>query len=110
MRRFVLVVAVALAAASCNGAEGESRTRTAPSATEPGRPPSAAKPGTYAVCELTETFVDTSRPTTAAGGQGRAPTRTRVTVIGDPRVDGPFPLVLLAHDQTGQPSLFRRLT
>ncbi len=110
MRRFILVVAVALAAASCNGAEGESRTRTAPSATEPGRPPSAAKPGTYAVGELTETFVDTSRPTRAAGGQGGAPTRTLVTVIRYPRGDGPFPLIVLAHGQTGHPSKFSQLT
>ena len=109
MRRFALVVAVALVAASCNGAEGRSHSHAAPSATEPGKPPSATKPGTYAVGELTETFVDKSRPTRSAGGQGDEPTRTLVTVIRYPRGKGPFPLIVLAHGQTGNPSKFSQL-
>jgi dienelactone hydrolase len=110
MRRVVLVVAVALVAASCSKADGDSRSRAAPSATHATKPSSAATPGTYAVGELTETFVDASRPTQSADGQGDAPTRTLVTVIRYPQGDGPFPLIVLAHGQTGHPSKFTQLT
>jgi dienelactone hydrolase len=64
----------------------------------------------YAVGELTETFVDTSRKTESANGQGNAPTRTLVTVIRYPQGDGPFPLIVLAHGQTGNPNKFTQLT
>ena len=109
MRRGILVVAIALIAASCGGSDGEGKTRTGPSSTMRTLP-SAAKPGTYAVGELTETFVDTSRRTESASGQGNAPTRTLVTVIHYPQSDGPFPLIVLAHGQTGHPNKFSQLT
>jgi dienelactone hydrolase len=109
-RRGVLVVAIALVAASCRGSDGDDQSRTAASATQASKPPSAATPGTYAVGELTETFVDTSRPTEGAGGQGNIPTRTLVTVIRYPQGDGPFPLIVLAHGQTGHPNKFTQLT
>jgi dienelactone hydrolase len=105
-----LVVAIALVAASCGGSDGNSRTRTPASPTKPATPPSAAVPGTYGVAELTETFVDTSRPTQSAGGQGSAPTRTLATVIRYPLGEGPFPLIVLAHGQTGHPNKFSQLT
>jgi dienelactone hydrolase len=108
MRRGILVVAIALIAASCNGSGGDNRTRTPPSSTTR-KLPSAARPGTYNVAELTETFVDKSRPTESASGQGNAPTRTLVTVIRYPQNAGPFPLIILAHGQTGNPSKFREL-
>ena len=109
MRREILVVAIALIAASCSGSDGDNRTRTPhPSSTR--TPPSAAKPGTYAVGELTETFVDTSRKTESANGQGNAPARTLVTVIHYPQSDGPFPLIVLAHGRTGHPNKFSQLT
>jgi dienelactone hydrolase len=109
MRRGILIVAIALIAASCSGSDGDNRTRTPPSSTT-GTLPSAAKPGTYAVGELTDTFVDTSRTTESANGQGNAPTRTLVTVIHYPQSDGPFPLIVLAHGQTGHPNKFSQLT
>jgi dienelactone hydrolase len=109
MRRGILVVAIALIAASCSGSDGDNRTRTPPSTTTRTLP-SAAKPGMYAVGELTETFVDTSRGTVSANGQGNAPTRTLVTVIHYPQSDGPFPLIVLAHGQTGHPNKFSQLT
>jgi hypothetical protein len=71
MRRGILVVAFALTAASCSGFDEHNRTRNLPSSTTR-TPPSAAKPGMYAVGELTETFVDTSRGTESANGQGNA--------------------------------------
>src|SRR5215207_7135156 len=109
MRRGILVVAIVIIAASCNGSDGDNRTRTQPSSTARTLP-SAARPGTYGVAELTETFVDTSRPTESANGQGNAPTRTLVTVIHYPQSDGPFPLIVLAHGQTGHPNKFNQLT
>jgi dienelactone hydrolase len=109
MRRGILIVAIALIAASCSGSDGDNRTRTPPSSTTRTLP-SAAKPGTYAVGELTDTFVDTSRTTESANGQGNAPTRTLVTVIHYPQSDGPFPLIVLAHGQTGHPNKFSQLT
>jgi dienelactone hydrolase len=109
MRRGILVVAIALIAASCSGSDGDNRTRTSPSTTSPTLP-YAAKPGIYAVGELTETFVDTSRGTVSANGQGNSPTRTLVTVIHYPQSDGPFPLIILAHGQTGHPNKFSQLT
>lgn len=110
MRRGILVVAIVLIAASCDGSNGDRRARTAPSTSKPATLPSAAKPGTYGVADLTETFVDTSRPTQSAGGQGSAPTRTLVTQIRYPLGDGPFPLIILAHGQTGHPNKFSQLT
>ena len=109
MRRGILVVAIAVIAASCNGSDGDNRTRTRPSSTTRTLPP-AARPGTYNVAELTETFVDTSRRTESANGQGNAPTRTLVTVIRYPQGDGPFPLIVLAHGRTGNPNKFTQLT
>lgn len=109
MRRGILVVAIALIAASCSGSDGDNRTRTPPSSTTR-MLPSAAKPGMYAVGELTETFVDTSRRTESANGQGNAPTRTLVTAIRYPQGNGPFPLIVLAHGQTGNPNKFTQLT
>jgi dienelactone hydrolase len=108
-RRSVLVVAIALIAASCGGSGGDSRTRTPPSTANRTLPSSAA-PGTYGVAELTETFVDQARPTTNAGGQGDVPTRTLVTMIRHPQGEGPFPLIVLAHGQTGHPNKFNALT
>lgn len=108
MRRGVLVVAIALIAASCNASGGDNRTHT-PASSKKHTLPSAAPPGTYSVAELTETFVDTTRPTESASGQGNTPTRTLVTEIHYPRSDGPFPLIVLAHGQTGHPSKFSQL-
>jgi dienelactone hydrolase len=108
MRRGILVVAIALIAASCNGSDGDNRTRTPPSSATRTLP-SAARPGTYGVAELIETFVDTSRSTESANGQGNAPTRTLVTVIHYPQSQGPFPLIVLAHGQTGHPNKFSQL-
>jgi dienelactone hydrolase len=108
MRRGILVVAVALVAASCGGSDGDNRART-PSSDRTRTAPTASKPGTYEVAQLTETFVDTSRPTDTGGGEGNAPTRTLVTEIRYPQGDGPFPLIVLAHGQTGHPSKFNEL-
>ena len=108
MRRGILVVAIAVLAASCGGSDGDDRART-PSSDRPRATPTAATAGTYEVGQLTETFVDESRPTDSGSGEGNAPTRTLVTEILYPQGDGPFPLVVLAHGQTGHPSKFSQL-
>ncbi len=71
--------------------------------------PEPAEPGTYQVAQLTETFVDDSRPTEAPDPAASAPTRTLETTIVYPQVEGPFPLIVLAHGQTGHPSKFSEL-
>jgi dienelactone hydrolase len=108
MRRGILVVAIAVLAASCGGSDGDDQAR-APSSDRPRATPAAAKPGTYEVGQLTETFVDKSRPTDSGTREGNAPMRTLVTEIRYPQGDGPFPLVVLAHGQTGHPSKFSQL-
>ncbi|MGZ8766572.1 MAG: hypothetical protein ACXW2C_12870, partial [Acidimicrobiia bacterium] len=57
----------------------------------------------------TLTFVDPSRPTEDPGGGRSAPDRTRVTEVYVPRGKGPFPLVLLAHGNNGNPGKLLQL-
>jgi hypothetical protein len=66
MRRGIFVVAIALVVASCDGSDAD-KAQTPPPPETRAPPLSAAKPGTYSVAELTETF-DTSRPTEGAAG------------------------------------------
>jgi dienelactone hydrolase len=67
-------------------------------------------PGTYEVSQLTETFVDQSRRTEAPDPAASAPNRTLETLITYPKGEGPFPLIVLAHGQTGHPDKFMELT
>jgi dienelactone hydrolase len=106
----VVVVAVLVAAGACGDDDDGRSPSTRPSPADVDRLPSAAAPGRYEVGEVTETFVDDSRPTETPDGQGSAPTRTLVTTIHYPRGDGPFPLIVLAHGLTGHPSKFTELT
>ncbi len=53
---------------------------------------------------VTETFVDGSRPTAAAGAATpEQPDRTLVTHIAHPTTGGPYPLIVLSHGFTGHP-------
>ena len=52
---------------------------------------------------VTETFVDTSRPTAAGAETPARPDRTIVTRIAHPTSGGPYPLVVLSHGATGHP-------
>jgi dienelactone hydrolase len=52
---------------------------------------------------LTETFVDTSRPTAAGSETPAQPDRTIVTRIAHPASGGPYPLIVLSHGATGHP-------
>ena len=52
---------------------------------------------------VTETFVDTTRPTAAGVETPAEPDRTVVTRIAYPTDGGPYPLVVLSHGLTGHP-------
>ena len=79
----------------------------------------AASPGTAAttptaattepVRHETLTLVDPSRPTDDPGGTRGAPSRTLVTEVYVPRGKGPFPVVLLAHGNHGNPGKLSQL-
>src|SRR5688500_1866968 len=105
------LVALALLGTAC----GDDESDTNGSSGQPGPPAPAAdgsepaEPGTYAVTQITETFVDESRPTEAPDPAGNAPTRTLETTIVYPEEEGPFPLIVLAHGQTGHPSKLSQL-
>lgn len=113
VRRAAIFLTVALLAAvgACGDDDNDDGSSSAPPV--PGSveadPPTAAAPGTYPVAELTETYVDDSRPTETPDGQG-APSRTLVTTIVYPQGEGPFPLIVLAHGLTGNPDKFTELT
>ncbi|MGQ0804173.1 MAG: alpha/beta hydrolase family protein [Actinomycetota bacterium] len=112
MRRavIVLIVAVVAVVGAC-GDDDDGSSSVPPSAADVEADlPAAAAPGTYQVAELTETYVDDSRPTEPPDGQGRAPSRTLVTTIVYPQGEGPFPLIVLAHGLTGNPDKFTELT
>jgi dienelactone hydrolase len=92
------LAAGALAVAACGG--GSTDGDAAP---EADAAPTTAPAAPLEVDVVTETFVDTSRPT-AAGTQSPArPERTIVTRIAHPTDGGPYPLVVLAHGASGHP-------
>jgi dienelactone hydrolase len=68
----------------------------------------ATKP--HRVTHVTLTFVDSSRPTVdTAGGTRTADSRTIVTEIYIPSGKGPFPLVVMAHGNAGNPGKLTQL-
>ena len=59
---------------------------------------------------VTRTFVDSSRPTVdPAGGTRTADSRTLVTEIYIPSGRGPFPLIVMAHGNAGNPGKLTQL-
>jgi len=81
---------------------------TAASATIGTAPVTTAKASTEPAVPLdvevvTETFVDTSRPTAAGSQTPARKDRTIVTRIAHPTSGGPYPLIVLSHGATGHP-------
>lgn len=105
MRRCLaaVVALVVLGAVACGDGDGDGGSSPAEASDGTG-------PTTFDVGEVTERFVDTSRPTVSGDGTQLAPDRTLVTVIRYPEGDGPFPLVVLAHGNDGHPRKFVRLS
>jgi dienelactone hydrolase len=108
-RRTAVVVAGVVLAASCGGSDGDDRGDRERETPAPAESVVPGPPGTYQVAEVTETFVDESRPTVAPDGAVNEPSRTLVTTIVHPTTEGPFPLIVLAHGQTGHPSKVSQL-
>jgi dienelactone hydrolase len=98
-RSLYAVVALALLVpAACGGSSSDddsSADTTGSAAT------AAAEP--LEVDVVTETFVDTTRPTAAGAETPAEPDRTIVTRIAHPTDGGPYPLVVLSHGLTGHP-------
>lgn len=74
---------------------GSAPETTASATTEPAVP--------LGVDVVTETFVDTSRPTAAGSQTPAKKDRTIVTRIAHPTSGGPYPLIVLSHGATGHP-------
>src|SRR3954463_11081764 len=70
-------------------------------------PASAARGGEAKHVSLT--FVDRSRPQEDPTGARSAPVRTLVTEVYVPRGKGPFPLVMFAHGNAGNPGKLTQL-
>jgi dienelactone hydrolase len=84
--------------AACGGTSGDDGS--SPDATGS---PAAEAAAPLEVDVVTETFVDTTRPTVAGAETPAEPDRTIVTRIAYPTDGGPYPLVVLSHGLTGHP-------
>lgn len=104
-RLTVLAVAAAMVAGSCATAP----TGTAsPGAPTPTTTVTAGRPRT--VTTLSETYVDTSRPTAPVGTVAApAPHRTLPTTIYLPDGEGPGPLIVFSHGLGGSPQKFTEI-
>lgn len=67
------------------------------------------KDAVHAVRHITLTLVDRSRPTVDPAHGRSAPTRTLVTQVYIPKGKGPFPLVVMAHGNAGNPGKLTEL-
>jgi dienelactone hydrolase len=102
-RAALAVVLVVLVACGGTPADDDSASETTASPTaEPAAP--------LDVDVVTETFVDTSRPTAAGSQTSARPDRTIVTRIAHPTSGGPYPLIVLSHGATGHPDEYTETT
>jgi dienelactone hydrolase len=108
-RLLALLAALGLLAGACGDDDGDGTASSPGPAAPQAEGVEPGEPGTYEVATLMETFVDESRPTEAPDPAGNAPNRTLPTTIVYPQADGPFPLIVLAHGQTGNPSKLSQL-
>jgi dienelactone hydrolase len=92
------VVAVMVVLAGCGSTSEDDDAGSGTTA-----PPMAEAAAPLEVDVVTETFVDSSRPTAAGAQTPARPDRTIVTRIAHPASDGPYPLIVLSHGATGHP-------
>ena len=103
------LAALLLVLASCGGSSGDGGSASEPTAeAETGESSGSTAATTKSdepldVDVITETFVDTSRPTPAGSETPARPDRTVVTRIAHPTSGGPYPLLVLSHGLTGHP-------
>jgi len=103
--RAALAAAIVVLAA-CGGGSGDggSAADAATTTTDATTTTTTAAPqAPLAVEQLTETFVDASRPTAAGAQTPALPDRTIVTRITHPTTGGPYPLLVLSHGASGHP-------
>lgn len=106
IRRAAVAGAVVLALVGCgsDGSDDDAAGTGAETTLDDGAPTTAEEAGPpYEVDEVTETFVDTSRPTPAGNETPARPERTIVTRIVHPAEGGPYPLLVLSHGASGHP-------
>lgn len=103
--RSILAVVVLVGLAACGGDSSDDAEAAPTPTTEAGAATEAtAEPGTpLEVDEVTETFVDPSRPTPAGVETPAHPERTLVTRIVHPAEGGPYPLLVMSHGASGHP-------
>jgi dienelactone hydrolase len=103
--RRVLFAAALLLGAACG--DDPSQPAAAPGGTTTTTGESATRTEVPLDVEvLTETFVDTSRPTAAGAETPASDVRTLVTPLAHPTSGGPYPLIVLSHGLTGHPDEF----
>jgi dienelactone hydrolase len=119
------LLAITLAACSSSSGAHASNPSTPTSAPSKSNVPAATLTPQHAVGVMSETFVDTSRPTPAHLGVPGSPSRTLKTTIWYPapgtpsstpianaaadRTGGPYPLVVFAHGLSGTPQFYTAL-
>jgi dienelactone hydrolase len=96
---------VLLALQGCGGSSDDGQPAAAVGETTTAVVPAPDEP--LELDELTETFVDTSRPTPAGAEVPARPERTLVTRIVHPAEGGPYPLIVMSHGVNGHPDEYR---
>ncbi|HEX7136027.1 MAG TPA: dienelactone hydrolase family protein [Iamia sp.] len=100
-----VLVAVVLVLGACGGSGDDGGSSEASTSTTEASTTTTTEAVTpLEVDVVTETFVDTSRPTAEGAEDTPArPDRTIVTRIAHPTGGGPYPLLVMAHGLTGHP-------
>jgi dienelactone hydrolase len=104
LRSASVVVVLGLLAACGGGGDDEADAGASSTTASTEAAPTTIAGPPFAVDEVTETFVDTTRPTAeGASGDQAAPERTIETRIVFPDGGGPYPLLVMSHGASGHP-------
>jgi dienelactone hydrolase len=99
----VVVVAMVACGGTSDGDEGEEGRADGEGAAATEEPATTEATAPFEVEVVSETFVDTERPTPAGEATPAEPERTLVTRLAFPAEGGPYPLIVLSHGLTGHP-------
>jgi dienelactone hydrolase len=102
----VVSAAALLALAGC-GSESDDDETSDPS-TPAGAEAEAQAEAPFEVEQITETYVDGTRPTDAGSETPAQPDRTVEATIVHPTSGGPYPLLVLSHGLTGHPEEYEQ--